>query len=111
VSRDWKLYWHDVINCCRKVERYTAHMDRKTFEADELTGDAVLRNLELIGEAVKGLPTEARALAPQIDWRKIAGLRDILAHKYFGVDADVVWDVVTGKVPELRRAMEPIVLP
>jgi uncharacterized protein with HEPN domain len=110
VSRDWRLYWHDVIVSCRKVERYTAGMDRAAFEADERTYDAVVRNLELIGEAVKQLPDLARALAPGIEWRKIAGTRDFLAHAYFGIDGDILWDVVSNKVPELRKALEAVPL-
>ena len=106
VSRDWRLYWQDVITCCGKVERYTAGMDKPSFEADERTFDAVIRNLELIGEAVKQLPPEARALTPSVEWRKIAGMRDVLAHAYFGIDNDILWDVVANKVPELRKALE-----
>jgi uncharacterized protein with HEPN domain len=111
VSRDWRLYWRDIIDCCRKIDRYRAGMDRAAFEADDRTFDAVLRNLEVIGEAVKRLPPEARALAPQIDWRKIAGMRDLLAHAYFGIDKDIIWDVVTNKLPELRAAIEHVTLP
>ncbi len=111
MSRDWRLYWLDALESCRKVERYVAGLDRAAFEADERTLDAVIRNLEIIGESVKKLTPEARALAPQIDWRKISGLRDILAHAYFGIDKDIIWDVVANKVPELRRALEQTTLP
>lgn len=110
MSRDWRLYWHDVIVCCRKIERYTANMDRAAFELDDRTYDAVLRNLELIGEAVKQLPDAARSLAPTVEWRKIAGTRDILAHAYFGIDNDIIWDVISNEVPVLREAMEAIVV-
>ena len=85
-------------------------MDRSAFEADERTYDAVVRNLEVIGEAVKQLPDLARALAPGIEWRKIAGTRDFLAHAYFGIDGDILWDVVSNKVPELRKALEAVPL-
>jgi uncharacterized protein with HEPN domain len=108
VSRDWRLYWNDVIACCSNVERYTAGLGRAAFEADERTYDAVLRNLELVGEAVKQLPPEARALAPAIEWRRIAAMRDVLAHAYFGIDNDILWDVVSNKVPELHTAREVI---
>ena len=106
MSRDWRLYWRDILSFCERVDRYTSGMDLATFEADDRTYDAVLRNLELIGEAAKQLPPEARGLAPQIEWRKIAGMRDMLAHAYFGIDHDILWDVVTNKVPELQRAMD-----
>ncbi len=86
MSREWRLYWRDVIECCRKIERYAAGMDLDAFKADERTYDAVVRNVELIGEAVKALPEDARALAPQIEWRRIAGMRDFVAHVYFGIN-------------------------
>lgn len=85
-------------------------MDRAAFELDDRTYDAVLRNLELIGEAVKQLPDAARSLAPTVEWRKIAGTRDILAHAYFGIDNDIIWDVISNEVPVLREAMEAIVV-
>jgi uncharacterized protein with HEPN domain len=67
----------------------------------------VLRNLEVIGEAVKQLPAEVRAAHPDVEWQKIAGLRDILIHAYFGID--IVWDVVSNKLPELERRIREIV--
>ncbi len=73
---------------------------------DEKTYDAVVRNLEIIGEAAKHIPSEAQVLMPDIDWRKAAGMRDMLAHVYFGIDNDILWDVVQNKVPELAKAIE-----
>ena len=100
MSRDWQFYWQDALTACRKIVRYTEGLDRAAFEADERTVDAVLRNLEIVGEAVKALPKGARDRAPTIEWRKIAGLRDVLAHAYFGIDLDIIWDIVESKVPE-----------
>ena len=71
---------------CQRIERYVAGMDRAAFQRDEKTRDAVLRNLEVIGEAAKRIPDDIRALHPGIDWRRIAGLRDVIAHAYFGID-------------------------
>ena len=108
MSREWQLYWSDILQCCRKVLRYVDGMTREQFEADERTYDAVLRNLEIIGEAVKHLPDEARTLAPQIEWRNIAGFRDIVAHAYFGIDSEIVWDIVSTKVPDMLREMDAV---
>jgi uncharacterized protein with HEPN domain len=80
VSRDWRLYWDDILIACRKILRFTAGLDKAGFRSDERTYDAVLRNREVIGEAVKNLPEDARNRAPAIEWKKIAGLRDIIAH-------------------------------
>ncbi|GAI28132.1 unnamed protein product, partial [marine sediment metagenome] len=67
------------------------------------TYDAVVRNLEIIGEAAKHISDQLREQLPDIDWRKIAGMRDMLAHAYFGIDDDILWDVVQNKVPQLAK--------
>jgi uncharacterized protein with HEPN domain len=105
VSRDWRLYWEDMIEAAEKVKRYTKGMSAKTFTADEKTRDAVLRNLEIIGEAAKQIPLETRQRVRGVDWRKIAGFRDIVAHAYFGIDDIILWDIVVNKTPELLDAL------
>lgn len=77
-------------------------MTRETFVANERTFDAVAHNLQVIGEAVKNIPNDMRDRYPQIEWRKVAGLRDILAHTYFAVDDEIIWDIVQTKLSELR---------
>jgi uncharacterized protein with HEPN domain len=67
--------------------------------------DAVVRNLEIIGEAAKQVPEEVRQQTPEVPWSKVAGLRDILAHQYFGVDLEIVWDVIQNKLPPLETAV------
>jgi len=80
-----------------------AGLTRESFAQDTMRIDAVVRNLEIIGEAAKMIPESIRVEYPNIEWRKIAGLRDILAHHYFEVDLDIVWDLVQNKLPELER--------
>lgn len=106
MSRDTGLYLSDILRCCEKIQRYVAGLSRAEFDADERTTDAVLRNLEILGEAAKKLPPEIRAAMPEIPWPKIAGMRDWLAHVYFNVDSDIVWDVLQSKLPELQRAVQ-----
>lgn len=103
MSRDWTLFLADIHESCSKIRRYVESMSAEEFQKDEKTFDAVVRNLEIIGEASKRLPAEVTSRIPDVDWRKVAGLRDVLAHAYFGIDEDVLWDVVSNKVPELAR--------
>jgi len=108
VSRDWRLYVDDMRQACRKVLRYTQGLDLEGLRRDEKAYDAVVRNLEVIGEAAKHIPQAVRAQMPGIEWRKIAGLRDVLAHAYFGIDDAVLWDLIQEKVPPLLDALEQI---
>ena len=73
-------------------------MDYKAFEADRKTQDAVIRNLEIIGEAARTIPDEVRDKAAEIEWYKIIALRNILIHEYFGVNLKIVWDVIQNKL-------------
>ena len=105
MPREPRLYLEDILRACEKIGRYTAGMDQAAFVADERTYDAVVRNLEIIGEAAKRLPPDTCQAMPQIEWRKVAGMRDWLAHAYFGIDADILWDVVENHVPQLEQTI------
>jgi uncharacterized protein with HEPN domain len=106
VSRDWILYLDDILESSKKILRYVEGLTLDQFKADEKTYDAVVRNLEIIGEAAKNIPDSARVMMPDIEWRRPAGLRDIIAHAYFGIDDTILWDVIQHKVPELKQAIE-----
>ncbi len=108
VERDWRLYADDIIEACGKVRRYVAGMTYDAFETDDLMRDAVIRNLEIIGEAAGKLPEEVTASAPQIPWRLICDMRNVLAHAYFGVSLKVVWDTATTQVDELEKAVRAL---
>lgn len=96
-----RLYVEDMLAAIAKIERFTKGFAFEEFANDELVQDAVIRNLEVIGEAAKKLPPEAKQRCPEI-----AGLRDILIHAYFGIDLEIVWDIVTNKLPELKAALQ-----
>lgn len=104
MSRDYEVFLEDILKSIEKIERYImGFSDGCEFVDDEKTFDAVIRNLEIIGEAVKHIPDDVRNLSPETDWRKIAGLRDVLIHAYFGIDNEIVRDVVKNKLPDLKH--------
>ncbi len=103
MPRDSRVYLEDILEATRKITAYTGGLSKAAFLADEKTVDAVVRNLEVIGEAVKQLPEDLRAQHSAVEWKKIAGLRDMLIHEYFGLDAEIVRDIVQNKVPALDR--------
>lgn len=98
----------DMILAAEKIERFTEGLDRESFVQDEKTVDAVLRNLEIIGEASKLLSDERREEHPDIPWSAMAGMRDKLIHGYATVDLDIVWTTVDEDLPELRLQLDSL---
>ena len=96
------LLLDEMLTAIGKIERYVEGLDRAAFLADERTGDAVVRNLEVIGEAAARLPEAFRASASDIPWRRIVGLRNRIVHEYFGIDLEIVWEIVRTDLPALR---------
>ena len=101
MPRDYKALLEDIVEAADSIREFTTGATRESLAADRKTRDAVIRNLEVIGEAVKKLPEKQRSRHPEVEWARIAGLRDILIHDYFGIDMDIVWDIVQTKVPDL----------
>lgn len=101
MSRSWLLYLDELIESGEKIVRLVAPLTFDTFSADETIYDAVLFNLQVIGEAVKKFPEEARASIPPEAVSGPARLRDLIAHHYFSLDAGIIWDVATRHVPTL----------
>jgi uncharacterized protein with HEPN domain len=108
MSRDEGLYIEDIKAACERVSRFTRGMSISGFIQDDLTYHATLRNLEIIGEAAKNISEELKSKYPQVKWRKIAGFRDIVAHEYFGVSDEIVWDVIQNEIPLLTRQIQEI---
>jgi len=108
MSRDYRIYLEDILQAAGKIRRYAGRKSRTALFRDEKTIDAILRNLEVIGEAAKNVPASVRNAHTGIPWKRMAGLRDILIHAYFSVSADIVWDVVRNKLPSVERKVRSI---
>jgi len=107
-KRGNKEFLKDIKEAIRRTEGYIGKMNYEEFLQDIKTQDAVVRNLEIIGEAVKNLSSDFKKTHKDIDWKKIAGLRDKIIHYYFGVKWDVVWSIINEKIPDLKDKIETI---
>lgn len=105
--KDDSIYLKHIQDAIGKIETYT-RKGRKVFFQDSLVQDGVIRNLEVIGEAVKHLSADVKKRHPAIPWRGITALRNVLIHEYFGVDLEAVWRVVRNRIPVLKRSVEQL---
>lgn len=101
MSRDYSLYLEDMVQACQAITDYVAGHQFSSYAADRKTVDAVLHNLVVIGEAASKLPESITGRAPEIEWRKIVALRNVVVHEYFGINDAVIWGVVEDRVPIL----------
>lgn len=106
MSRDIKLYISDILENMNNAETFIENMDFEQFENDDKTSSAVLRKLEVIGEASKGVPEEIRKKYPEIPWKSMSGMRDKIVHMYFGVNFKRIWLVVKEDIPRLKPLIE-----
>ena len=107
-KRDYKLFISDIRDCTKRILEYTAGKTFEEFKGNQMLMDAVIRNLEIIGEATKNIPNKVKQKHPQIEWRKIGDLRNIIIHGYFRIDYDILWDIVQNKIPELAVKIEEV---
>jgi uncharacterized protein with HEPN domain len=105
--KDAKLYLLHISECIARIESYTAG-GLEEFISSTLIQDAVVRNLQTLGESVKRLSEDVRALRPDIQWTQIAGFRNVLVHDYLGLDNGIIWDVIKDDLPVLKTAVEDI---
>ncbi len=108
MKRDYKLFIEDILAGILKIERFVGKMGYKDFVADDKTSSAVVRQLEIIGEAAKNIPREIRAKHKEIPWSDLAKMRDKIIHFYFGVDYEIVWKVVKERLPVLKIDIKKI---
>jgi uncharacterized protein with HEPN domain len=100
-SRDWKLRIEDILEAIDDVGRFTQDMSFETFSADKKTVTAVLYSVAVIGEAARLVPSEVQGQHPEIPWREMGDIRNVVIHEYFGVDLDILWDAVHQELPPL----------
>ena len=108
MSRDYKLYLDDILDSIETIETFTKNMSLKEFSKNRLVRDAVIRNLEVIGEASKKIPIEIKRKYTKVEWKKISGLRDVIAHEYFGINLEIIWDIIRNKLSQLKAAIKGI---
>jgi uncharacterized protein with HEPN domain len=106
--REWRLRVEDILEAIARIERYVEGLTVEQFRTDQKTVDAVVRNLEVIGEAVRYLPTDMESLPHDVPWADIAGMRNILIHQYFGVDLDIIWQTLTQDLPALKGKLQKL---
>jgi uncharacterized protein with HEPN domain len=108
MPRDYKAYLDDILQAVEKITQYTWEISFQTFSGDDKTIDAVVRNLEVIGEAVKHIPKKVRSRYPDIEWQRITNLRNIIVHEYFGINLKIIWDIVKNKLPVLAERIKQL---
>jgi uncharacterized protein with HEPN domain len=101
-------YLRHILDAIELIESYTQG-GREGFRTEPMVRDAVLRNLEIVGEAVKNLSGDLRTRSGHVPWQQVAGLRDVLIHQYFGVDLDLVWEIVEHRLPVLKQAIRDLI--
>ena len=106
MKREMGDFIEDIISAMNEALRFVDNMSYVEFTQDSKTGFAVVRALEIIGEAVKSIPENARDKYPEIPWKGMAGMRDKVIHGYFGVDMKVVWDTVKKRIPDIKPLFE-----
>lgn len=107
-KRETKLLIEDVIDSIKKIEKYIQHFTKEQFLKSDQLQDAIVRRLEIIGEATKNIPEDVRKTAPEIQWSKISGMRNIIVHDYFGINLERVWETIHKDLPFLKKEMSEL---
>lgn len=110
MKKDPNVFIKHILECIELVEQYSANLSKEEFLEDVSIQDAIIRRLEIIGEAARNLPDEFRSNYSDVSWSQILAARNILAHNYFGVDLNIIWRIVKKDIPPLKEQIEKILL-
>ena len=105
MTKDWRIYIEHILESISLIGKYLEGKSKDDFLSSIQLQDSVNRRIEIIGEAVKNIPNEVKIHYPDVPWNEISGMRDILIHKYFGIDLELTWEAVTREIPELKEQM------
>jgi uncharacterized protein with HEPN domain len=109
IKRKFSLYLDDILTSMLRITEYIEGKDYKAFKQSYMVVDAVVRNFEIIGEATKNIPEEVQLKYPEIPWRKMIGLRNLISHEYFGIDYDLLWEIATVSLPKNITDLQRII--
>jgi uncharacterized protein with HEPN domain len=109
--RDWRFRVRDILAAVHAVAEYTDGMTYEEFAADGRTRDAVVRNLMTMGESVRWIPDVVLSRHPEVPWRTLRGMRNVVVHEYFGIDDGILWQTVRGDLPPLAPLLEDVLVP
>lgn len=102
VEREFILYLEDMLQSMDRIEEYLGELDFRKFKLNYMAVDAIIRNFEIIGEASKNIPKKIQKKYPEVPWRKMYGLRNLIAHEYFGIDYEMIWEIAKNNLPQNR---------
>lgn len=108
IKRDYRDYIKDIVDAIRDREYFVKDMNYHEFLKDKKTIYAVVRGVEIIGEATKSIPRDLKEKYPDISWKKMAGMRDKLVHEYFGIDKEILWEVAKNDIPALKPDIQKV---